>query len=128
MATSSMGIIFLWAAVSRGVCIMRSMRAAWLCLTAAMAVSAAPRFDDAISAGSRMPRLHSLLASQHGELILERYYNGARADGYANIKSASKSVISALVGIAIDRKLLPGVDATIEPYLPDLPVSSMHAR
>jgi CubicO group peptidase (beta-lactamase class C family) len=93
-----------------------------------MAVCAAPRFDDAIGAGSRMPRLHSLLASQHGELILERYYNGARADGYANIKSASKSVISALVGIAIDRKLLPGVDAPIAPYFPDLAASSADPR
>ena len=36
--------------------------------------------------------------------ILERYFNGRRATTPANIKSASKSVISALVGIAADRQ------------------------
>ena len=53
-----------------------------------------------------MPRLHSLLVSRRGELLLERYFNGTRATRLANIKSASKSVISALVGIAIERKIL----------------------
>ena len=86
----------------------------------AVSAMAAPAFDDAANAGNRMPRLYSLLASLHGEPILERYFHGARAGGYANVKSASKSVISALVGIAIDRKLLPGVDAPIAPYFPEL--------
>lgn len=35
--------------------------------------------------------------------MLERYYNGARADRPANVKSASKSVIATLVGIALER-------------------------
>ncbi len=67
-----------------------------------------------------MPRLHSLLVSWRGTTIAERYYNGARADRLANIKSASKSVISALVGIAIDRRLLPSVKAPISTYFPSL--------
>ena len=41
-----------------------------------------------------------LLVSQRGELIFERYYRGRGPAQPANIKSASKSVISALVGIA----------------------------
>ena len=57
--------------------------------------------------------------SQRGKLVVERYFRGARATTPANIKSASKSVISALVGIAIERKLIPGVDAPIAPYFPD---------
>ena len=54
-------------------------------------------------AAAELPRIHSLLVSWRGALVLERYYNGARATSPANIKSASKSIISALVGIAIDR-------------------------
>ena len=67
-----------------------------------------------------LSRLHSLLVSHRGQLIFERYYNGVRRERAANIKSASKSVISALVGIAIDRKLIPSVDTPIVKYFPEL--------
>jgi CubicO group peptidase (beta-lactamase class C family) len=63
-------------------------------------------FDAALAVAKDLPRLHSLLISRRGELVLERYYNDARATRPANIKSASKSLISALVGIAIDRRLI----------------------
>jgi CubicO group peptidase (beta-lactamase class C family) len=76
---------------------------------------------DAIDKAARgLPRLHSLLVSHGGELVFERYYNGVRRDRVANIKSAAKSIISALVGIAIDRKLIPAVKTPILTYFPDL--------
>jgi CubicO group peptidase (beta-lactamase class C family) len=62
--------------------------------------------DPAIKAAGELPRLHSLLVSRRGEVILERYFNGRRATTPANVKSVSKSLISALVGIAFDRKML----------------------
>ncbi|MGE0702483.1 MAG: serine hydrolase domain-containing protein [Vicinamibacterales bacterium] len=74
----------------------------------------------AANAAGELPRMHSLLVSQGGELVLERYYNGTRADRPANIKSASKSVISALVGIAIERGHLSGLDHAIGDIFPDL--------
>jgi CubicO group peptidase (beta-lactamase class C family) len=77
-------------------------------------------FAAAVKTGDGLPRLHSLLASRHGDVILEHYFHGTRATSYENVKSASKSVISALVGIAIDRKLLPGVNAPIATYFPEL--------
>jgi CubicO group peptidase (beta-lactamase class C family) len=66
-----------------------------------------------------MPRLRSLLVSQRGTLVLERYFHGMQATTLANIKSASESVISALVGIAIERKLIAGVTTPIAPYFLD---------
>ena len=60
-------------------------------------------------AAAELDRIRSLLVSWRGSLVVERYYNGARASSPANIKSASKSVISALVGIAIDRGSIEGV-------------------
>jgi CubicO group peptidase (beta-lactamase class C family) len=78
--------------------------------------------DPAIKAASELPRLHSLLVSRRGEIVLERYFNGHRATTPANVKSVSKSVIAALVGIAADRKLL-SLDQPIAPYFPDLPES-----
>ena len=87
---------------------------------AARATNGAPAFPEALGIAEDLPRLHSLLVSWRGRLILERYYNGARATRPANIKSASKSLISALVGIAIERKLIPGVDTPIVQYFPEL--------
>jgi len=88
---------------------------------AATAPPVAPWNPDDVDAAARdLPRLHSLLVSHRGELIFERYYNGARRDRPANVKSASKSIISTLVGIAIDRRLIPGVAAPIVQYFPEL--------
>jgi CubicO group peptidase (beta-lactamase class C family) len=77
-------------------------------------------FLAADEAARRLPRLHSLLVARQGNLLFEAYYNGARASSPANIKSASKSVISALVGIAIDRGLIPEVRHPIGEYFPEL--------
>jgi len=80
----------------------------------------APSFDEALALAKELPRLHSLIVSRRGTLVLERYYNSARATRAANIKSAAKSLISALVGIAIDRRLIPGVDTPLATYFPSL--------
>jgi len=80
----------------------------------------APSLEGAAKAASALPRLRSLLVSHKGALILERYYNGARATQPANIKSASKSVISALVGIAVAKGLITNVDQRIVDFFPEL--------
>ena len=74
----------------------------------------------AVDAARQLPRIHSLLVSQRGVVILERDFNGRRETTPANVKSVSKSVISALVGIAADRKLL-ALDQPISKYFSDLP-------
>ena len=77
-------------------------------------------FADAVRAASELPRLHSLLASRRGELVLERYFNGARAARAANVKSVSKSIVSALVGVAIDRGVMAGPQTPIRTYFPEI--------
>src|SRR6185436_12789012 len=61
---------------------------------------------DLRAAASELPQLRSLLVSWRGELIAEHYASGVGAARLANIKSASKSIIAALVGIAIERGLI----------------------
>jgi CubicO group peptidase (beta-lactamase class C family) len=73
------------------------------------------------AAAAELDRIRSLLVSWRGSLVLERYYNGARAATPANIKSAAKSVISALVGIAIARGDIPSVRQPLVGLLPDEP-------
>ncbi len=110
------------------VSLLVAMFAATLWATAhASPPSAAPRepsapfdVDAIVRATDDLPRLHSLLVSWRGSLIVERYFNGARPTRLANIKSASKSIVSALVGIAIDRGLIAGVRQPIASYFGDL--------
>jgi CubicO group peptidase (beta-lactamase class C family) len=68
--------------------------------------------------------LKVVLVSRNGQMLAERAFNGHALNGSTNIKSASKSIISALVGIAIDRQVLEGTDQKIAPSLkPDLPAN-----
>jgi CubicO group peptidase (beta-lactamase class C family) len=79
-----------------------------------------PQFSNAAMAARELPQLHSLLVSWRGELVLEHYAAKITAKRFANIKSASKSIISVLVGIAIWREMIKGVDEPIATYLPQL--------
>lgn len=77
-------------------------------------------WDKAAASAASLPRLRSLVVSHRGAIVLERYFNGARATQPANIKSASKSVIAALVGIAVSRGQIKDVDQKIATYFPEL--------
>ena len=88
---------------------------------AASAQSAAPnQFEAAVKAAEQLPRLKSLLVSHRGTLVVERYFNGARAAQPANIKSASKSVIAALVAIAVAKGHIKSAGQPILDYFPEL--------
>jgi CubicO group peptidase (beta-lactamase class C family) len=76
-------------------------------------------FEKAVEAAEALPRLRSLLVSWQDQLVVEHYFHGARAATPSNIKSASKSVVSALVGIAIERGLIEGIDTPIARFFPD---------
>ena len=54
------------------------------------------------------------------QLVAEYYARGVRPDAPANVKSASKSIISALVGIAIDRGAIKSVKEPIATWFPEL--------
>ena len=82
-------------------------------------VGAEAALEPALKAARELPRLYSLLVAQRGALIFEHYFNGRRATSSANVKSVSKSVIAALVGIAADRKLL-SLNDPISKYFPDI--------
>ncbi len=73
----------------------------------------------AMDRASHLPRLRSLLVSIDGVLVEERYFHGTRSSDWANLKSASKSVISMLVGIALDQGYLESVGDTIGKFFPE---------
>ena len=74
------------------------------------------QFEPALTTAKSMPRLFGLLVSWRGHLLLEQYYNGSGPQKLINIKSASKSVLSSLIGIAINRGYIKGLDQPIKEY------------
>lgn len=66
-----------------------------------------------------IPSVRSLIIQQHGELIGETYFNGRSASRDYNIKSASKSIIGLLVGIAVEEGFISSIDEPIKTYFPD---------
>jgi CubicO group peptidase (beta-lactamase class C family) len=61
--------------------------------------------------------LETVLVAHDGVVIAEQGYRGNGIATPTNIKSASKTIISALVGIAIDKGILDGVDQPIATLL-----------
>ncbi|SFP67405.1 serine hydrolase domain-containing protein [Sphingomonas rubra] len=71
-----------------------------------------------VATAARLPRLRALLVLRDGETLAGHVFNGGAAlDRPVNIKSASKSVMSALIGIAIARGVFASVDQPILPLL-----------
>jgi CubicO group peptidase (beta-lactamase class C family) len=77
-------------------------------------------FSGAAKAAASLPQLHSLLVSWRGERVVEYYAKGRSGTRLANVKSVSKSVIAALVGIAIDKGLIKSVREPIVTWFPEL--------
>jgi CubicO group peptidase (beta-lactamase class C family) len=65
----------------------------------------------------RVP-IFSFLISRNGKLVYELYTSSLTRNQAHYQMSATKSVVSALVGIAIDRGLLSGPDASVTEILP----------
>jgi CubicO group peptidase (beta-lactamase class C family) len=62
-------------------------------------------------------RVHSVLLYQRGKLVLEEYFYGYSAGRTQQLRSATKSVVSTLAGIAIDRGALTGVNERVLPLM-----------
>jgi CubicO group peptidase (beta-lactamase class C family) len=83
------------------------------------------------------PNIHAVLVARGGRLVFERYFKGSDevpsrfygsrvenisfdTDTLHNLKSASKSVASLAVGVAIDRGLIRSVNEPIFSFFPEL--------
>lgn len=83
----------------------------------AQSSSAGNTFDPILEKADSLQTLKSVIVSVDGDEVASRAYNGASLNGSSNIKSASKSIVSALIGMAIDREILEGADQPIASVL-----------
>lgn len=90
-----------------------------------------PAVADAIVAGvmdGTWADLHSVLVYYRGRLVLEEYFYGYDRDRPHQLRSATKSVVSTLVGIAIDQGALAGVQEHVLPRLPYAAYANPHPQ
>jgi CubicO group peptidase (beta-lactamase class C family) len=77
------------------------------------------RLEAAYDAAARVSPLYSLLVARHGRLISEQYYGHCTAQSAVNVRSVTKSVVSALVGIALREGIIRTLDTPIAEWLPE---------
>ncbi|WP_052380729.1 serine hydrolase domain-containing protein [Paenibacillus camerounensis] len=63
------------------------------------------------------PKMHSMLVVRNGKLIFERYYGNYHAGMLNDLRSATKSIVSLLTGIAIGRGDMSGTDLAVSDTL-----------
>lgn len=72
---------------------------------------------EAEAAAGRVSRLRALLVARRGRLVVERYFGGADSSTLFDVRSVTKSIVSALTGIAVSRGQVPSLDATVGTYV-----------
>jgi len=65
-----------------------------------------------------MTLTHSVLVARRGRLVVEEYFYGFDRTTWHDMRSASKTVTSALVGLAIDRGEIPSVETPALTFFP----------
>lgn len=65
----------------------------------------------------QMPRFHAALVLHEGEPVLEHVARGPALDAPVNIKSLSKTVLAALVGVAVHRGVIEGPEQRVTELL-----------
>jgi len=68
---------------------------------------------------NRLPDAYSLLVVRNGYLVFEKYYTWGSPDKYALVHSVTKSVTSALIGMALDKGYLSSVDQKLFDFFPE---------
>jgi len=66
-----------------------------------------------------LPSLNSLLIARNGVVVCEEYFNGHNATDSYEVASVSKSIMSALVGIAIERGHIESIHQPVSELLPE---------
>jgi len=76
------------------------------------------RMIDSIQA-NKLINTHSVLIAKENKLVFETYFDGYNANIPHDLRSASKSISSAIIGIAIDEKIIESVDEKIYDFVPE---------
>jgi CubicO group peptidase (beta-lactamase class C family) len=83
-------------------------------------VAAIDRVYERLFSQDEWPTAHALLIVRHGRLVAEAYArDDAERDRYHHLQSATKSITSMMLGMAIDYGYVESVDGPLSLYLPE---------
>jgi len=77
---------------------------------------------------NRLPDAFSLLVVKNGYLVFEKYYSWGSPEKIAVVHSVTKSVTSALVGIALEKGYLDSVDQKLIDFFPEYASGDLDPR
>lgn len=63
--------------------------------------------------------INGIVVLQTGNIIFEKYYNGYGSEDALHVASVTKSIISALIGIAIDKGYIKSVNQKVLDFFPE---------
>lgn len=72
--------------------------------------------------------LHGIVVIRHGVIVAERYYGGFNESTRSEVYSVTKSFVSTLIGIALDRGILESIDQPVLGFFPDRTFDNVDAR
>jgi CubicO group peptidase (beta-lactamase class C family) len=88
-------------------------------------ITTGPQFDNSQAAlleaevEKNYPNLLSVLVQKNGVTLYEKYFQGQTAQTYTHVFSVTKSVTSALIGIALDKGMIKSLDQPLADFLPE---------
>ncbi len=75
-----------------------------------------PDLDAIFNKADQIERVRTLIIQQEGEILAQKSFNGRNIERPFNIKSASKSIIGLLTGIAVEKGFIPSIEEPIKTY------------
>ena len=84
------------------------------------------RMEEAIAADYN--NMVGMVIIKDGEMVYENYYNGCSADSRIHVFSVTKSIVSILIGIAVDKGLIKSIEDKVLDYYPDYTLGNCETR
>jgi CubicO group peptidase (beta-lactamase class C family) len=74
---------------------------------------------------AKYPNVLSMLIVRDGSIVYERYYRNIGPEDAVSVMSVNKSILSALIGIALDKGLLLSIDQLVMDFFPEIDSSDI---
>jgi CubicO group peptidase (beta-lactamase class C family) len=84
--------------------------------------------EETYQEAEKLDNLYSLLVLKNGYLVAEKYFNGITAGDASQTASVTKSITSAMAGIAIREHFISGTDQKLKDFFPEIDWESTDPR
>ena len=77
--------------------------------------------EDMYALAAKSDNIRSFMVSHKGELIAEKYFESFVSDSLEHLRSATKTIMATLIGVAVDKGMIQSIEDPIAKYIPDVP-------